>query len=49
MNEIRWLHIVGGWGQRLTRNSQVLTVYEIGYRRLHILFEGRSKAEEEYG
>ena len=49
VNEIRWRHIVGGWGQRLTRNSQVLTVYEIGYRRLHILLEGRSKAEEEYG
>ena len=26
VDEIRWLHIVGGWVQRLTRNAQGLAV-----------------------
>ena len=45
VDEIRWLHIVGGWGQRFTRNAQGLTVFEIGYRRLQILLEALSNAE----
>jgi hypothetical protein len=49
VDEIRWLHIVGAWGQRFIRNARGLTVDEIGYRCLQIFLEGRSNAEEDYG
>jgi hypothetical protein len=48
VNEVRWYHIVGGWGHQLTKNAQRFAAYEMGYRTLQIFLEGRSNVEEGY-